>query len=301
MYESISFINKTIIKSPFQLLFSFILPLIIMVIGTLVWSFLINLESSIYTISIFPCLSMSSIICINILSVPIIIYEYKNRGFFERVTTTKLPTNGFIFYMFIYFATIMILFYFLVAVIGTLIISLFQKPETINELWATADWCGVLYTMFITSVLCGSFGLFIGNRCKKKVTIQIIAITILLISVFGCYFFIPIALLVNEPTDSVNMSIMLSYFWPLSYCSRMMTESWLQSDGFNCYGSTIFKLNVGFYSRLMDVSSYVIINSIWEKYLNIFIPNICILLLSSANFLLFKTKIKHNEENYEKK
>lgn len=247
-------------------------PLFFVVIICMTWSLIGDpgSDNSIVQPSIIlPAISYMPILCIGVISLPICIFEYNQSNLLKRLQSSKITTFDFLVALLIYYFLLLIIVYFVNSGIATLI--LMSDGNVLKQIWATANWGGVFYTLVLTILICCGLGIVLGLFCKKYNQIQIIGITIVLINIFLGYWVMPLALVYAEPGG--NLLNYISYSWIFSYISKMFTESWLQITAFNAFHSSIFDLSHVYSSSpiigIGAASTTFVISSIIDKWLNL--------------------------------
>ncbi len=279
--------NRFYWSSHSNLFFSIIIPSVISIIVCIVFSFM---EGFVDPILVFPCISYMSVFCINLISLPSMIFLYKKKDVLKRIQSSKLDFFEYVVGCFLFYIVIGVISYFINCVIICTVVSV--CGHDLWKLWAAADWWGIIYTLFITLIATQTIGLFIGLFCNSIHVIRIIGFSLLLLNMFLGYWLLPAALLLLEPGG--NLINTISNFWLFGHISKMFLESWIQDPSLNMFQTNIFQYNNDFVIILdaATIHSAVTISSVSEKVINMFFPLGCIVLVLSATTISFITRRK---------
>ncbi|OAV63322.1 hypothetical protein Barb6_03805 [Bacteroidales bacterium Barb6] len=177
MRASLYLINKYFWKSPLMIVFSFVVPILFIVTACLVWSIL----NTIQPILIMPAISYIPIVCISLVVMPMMIFNFKNSQVLRRMNNSNVSVYNFIFVFIVVFTALMFVSYFFCLSLATFV---FIKNDAVLATWKTANWGNILYTMLLVILMSSSIGITVGLLAKSAVVVQIITITILMLTAF---------------------------------------------------------------------------------------------------------------------
>jgi hypothetical protein len=151
---------------------------------------------------------------------PSMIFEYRKANVLRRIEDSGRGLSSFLFATIVFFCGLFLMSYFFSCAVGSLILV---RDDTIRQMWATANYPSILYSIFITIVLSGSIGLIIGLNAKSLTFIQVLGISSILITVFASFWIMPMALVSAEP--KLNPITWITYIWPYRYITDLFTQS----------------------------------------------------------------------------
>jgi hypothetical protein len=217
MRASFAIINKTIYKSPFNIIFGIIVPIVISVIGMNLFAysndfsnvgvnFVFNL---IPTTSLLPTYSLNVVTAMTISVLPVFIFSFRKSDIIQRLTfNSKNIVVSFIaivIYFFIFSFVIYIISFGLFSAIAILIGAINDKFNHANTsfqnvchslryIFIHANYVEIFYALSIYIILAISIGFLIGLYVRSYIAIVVISISILLIS-YVCGGVMPLQML----------------------------------------------------------------------------------------------------------
>ncbi len=204
---TLELINKHFWKSKIGPLSALTLPFFLMLIYRILGQDDITLFTSglsaYYSFSILP-------LCF--ISLPQMITEFKTSIISRKISISKITKSKF--------SLIILSYNFIAILISTLIITLlyaiFLGTEAPSE-FGSIRWPELIYSLFNIYISCLSFGLLIGVLVNKITLIQILAFSLIIISITFSGQFIPTSVLARSLTIKI-----ITLFSPASYSLNMM-------------------------------------------------------------------------------
>lgn len=254
MRASFSIINKIIWKTPFNVIFGLLVPIIIAVISINVFSVGIDTTSTtsldahvtlISITSLLPTYSLNAVTAITICILPCFIFTFKQSDIMQRFSFNSKNIVVSYIAMAIYF----FVFSFCIYIISFIFLSLFALAsgaitdrvnhihQEFNNIWQSlkytlthANYWEIFYSLFIYIALAISIGFLIGLYLNKYMTIIIVSMCILLVS-YICGGIIPLQMLAlsSHGNGGGGANIWaITYIYPLRAAMLPLIEAWTQ-------------------------------------------------------------------------
>ncbi|MDR0857376.1 MAG: hypothetical protein LBM76_03265 [Mycoplasmataceae bacterium] len=267
-----------------NLFFCFILPITFCTVTYAVWRAIGILDP----ITVLPGMSLFSFATTSIIILPMFLFKFRESGMLIRIKTAGKENKQYMLSLVIFFFVLSFVSYFFNLVITS---SLLLWNSEVTHMWRSADYLGLLFTIFLASVLSLSLGFFIGTVVKRLAIIQICTCTIIFLIMLTSFWVFPAALFSSLYYYQVPV-LYITYLSPFRYLTMAASESWLQSDWNNFLQTNIFRFDTVYYSAMnATMSAEVRLTPIcysYDQILNILIPIATSLILIYA-FSYFRT------------
>ena len=304
MKALIKIINLHFWKSIIGPFFAFVFPIIfIAILGTMLGYY-----------SMFGGLLAISSMAVSLTSMPQAIFEFKRSSLLKRIGVTPIKP-----WMFLVITTI---FYFIVMILGTIFsivigIAIFsgnmdvgkqiseiypgasgQHPlfaYSLKDLLSNINWGGFFWGLILNILIGVSLGMFLVSFSKTTVMIQGLGIPILILSQFLSAQVLPLYMV-----RDIDAIWYLGYISPFKSSTALMLQSWNPSLSTEIFDVdkyiqqingpfNVFDMNAEYkmMSKEGEVSSIVVF-SVAERYLNMFMPFLWIGLFGGMSLKFFK-------------
>ena len=277
-------LNKYYWKSFFGPFFTFLFPVFwILLIGTI-----FSLGDQITPALIIPGATMVSIISTSCISLPQTILEFRQTQTLKRIGATKIVPSTFLITVITYYFCLVFISFWLTC--GLAILVLWNDLDHVLELFNSANYLELMYSIFITMIMGASLGFLIATFCRTTASVQGIGLFILLISFIFAGVGIPFVLFHDDGAFNISWLWYCSYMDPFHFTSGLALESWWSDQGnFNYYGSSIFNVAYPYQSRVLaNFGDHVQIFNTPEKIANIVVPLAIILASNCLTLIFFK-------------
>ena len=299
MVHSFKIVNKYYWKSLFGPGLMFVFSILYMFINTSIW----DIASQMQPFVVLPNIFCGMILLITMLCIPVTINSLRTSMIMKRIGASKITSLQFI--------TVVILYYYVVTLIGYLwyiacgfLVFCNRVDDYINILKMINVPC-LLYSTTISFLLGVTFGLFVLIFTKRNYVISLVAVLLFLAGSLLAPYESPIGS-VHDITPIFDASTQeltkwskstlyyFVYFDPFRYTTRMSYEAFFSQANtlYNFLGSNIFnpteELQI---TSIAMAGPHVNLTEV-DKWLNIFLPPFFITMFAISDAKMLEWSVR---------
>jgi hypothetical protein len=142
----------------------------------------ITLLSPVY---IIPGTATISIVALTVLSLPLVVHEFKKTNTLKRLEVFR-PGTYFFAALIVFYLTLCYISFVVSFIIGSIMISLIDSTssEAVIYMVANMNYLELLFSIFLYSILAIGIGTLFAMFAKNNETIQVLGVSILLFVMF---------------------------------------------------------------------------------------------------------------------
>ena len=268
----ISLINKFFWKSKIGPLTMFLLPIGFMLIYYLIENNSNN-DGPSFFVSAFPAFIALTVLPITMISLPQMLVEIKQSIVLRRISTSSITA--------IKYNLIVASWFFLMCCFSTLIIIIiflcFLNTNAPKEL-AHVNWGEFIFSIIMLFISAISTGILLASVSKKSATVQLVGLSILLLTITLAGYFVPISVI-----GGIDAIKYMSLFSPINYSTSLLNNTLiLPIDGIS---QSIFVFKDFSILSANPTDGPIVIIAAWQKVLNLIMP---IIISISFNFIAYR-------------
>ena len=268
----VSLINKFFWKSKIGPLTMFLLPIGFMLIYYLIENNSNN-DGPSFFVSAFPAFIALTVLPITMISLPQMLVEIKQSIVLRRISTSSITA--------IKYNLIVASWFFLMCCFSTLIIIIiflcFLNTNAPKEL-AHVNWGEFIFSIIMLFISAISTGILLASVSKKSATVQLVGLSILLLTITLAGYFVPISVI-----GGIDAIKYMSLFSPINYSTSLLNNTLiLPIDGIS---QSIFVFKDFSILSANPTDGPIVIIAAWQKVLNLIMP---IIISISFNFIAYR-------------
>ena len=268
----ISLINKFFWKSKIGPLTMFLLP-----IGFMLIYYLIenngNNDGPSFFVSAFPAFITLTVLPITMISLPQMLVEIKQSIVLRRISTSSITA--------IKYNLIVASWFFLMCCFSTFIITIiflcFLNTDAPKEL-AHVNWGEFIFAIIMLFISAISTGILLASVSKKSSTVQLVGLSILLLTITLAGYFVPISVI-----GGIDAIKYMSLFSPINYSTSLLNNALILP--IDSISQSIFDFRDFSILSANPTDGPIIIIAAWQKILNLIMPTI---IFATFNFIAYK-------------
>ncbi len=262
MYNTYCSISKYFFKNKINLFFSIILPFILVMLSTLMFTFNmdLNLTGSTTTTTflapfyVVPGTSTLGLTCIFFISLPLLLINFKQKDIFKRITIKSERKIDLILPIVFFYTTFAMISYALYFSFAACLICMVNKsngPYVIYML-QNANYIEIIYSLILIGIVGSLIGIIMSYIFTKSLSCEVAGLFLVILSIVTWGGGIPLQFM---KLSGVDVLWSLSYLSPFHFSMMSLIESWTQGILCNsCGHSSIFNPNQQFISNLVPLS-----------------------------------------------
>ncbi len=268
----VSLINKFFWKSKIGPLTMFLLPIGFMLIYYLIENNSNN-DGPSFFVSAFPAFIALTVLPITMISLPQMLVEIKQSIVLRRISTSSITA--------IKYNLIVASWFFLMCCFSTLIIIIiflcFLNTNAPKEL-THVNWGEFIFSIIMLFISAISTGILLASVSKKSATVQLVGLSILLLTITLAGYFVPISVI-----GGIDAIKYMSLFSPINYSTSLLNNTLiLPIDGIS---QSIFVFKDFSILSANPTDGPIVIIAAWQKVLNLIMP---IIISISFNFIAYR-------------
>ena len=268
-FSIISLINKFFWKSKVGPLTMLLLPFSFMLIYYLIENNGSNDGGPSFFVSAFPAFIALSVLPITMISLPQMLVEIKQSIVLRRISTP------------IKYNLIVAAWFFLMCCFSTIIVTIiflcFLNTDAPEEL-AHINWGEFIFAIIMLFISAISTGILLASVSKKSATVQLIGLSIMLLTITLAGYFVPIFVI-----GGIEAIKYISLFSPINYATSLLNNVLIKPiEGIS---QSIFDFKDFSISSANPTEGSLVIIAAWQKVLNLFMPTVIFI---GFNFIAYK-------------